>query len=326
MKPVLDSRLVAAVVVTFLLPACAPDAPPPLDIPTWAKVAPEQIAEAKKHGVPVAFENELGMRFVLIPAGTFLMGSPEDEEGRQDDETQHEVTISKPFYISIHEVTNADFRRMRPNHPYTVGLQRDAQPVVGVRWMGAAFYAEWMTERDENRTYRLPTEAEWEYACRAGTTGPYAWGDSDVEELRKADAQNPLGADVLERSGWPKTDGPWYTARVGAYPPNRWGLHEMHGNASEWCTTPYGRYPPGPLTDPLGPEVMPQSMWWPPLSEKPGGRGSRTAGPLFVVRGGSWRSTRVDIRSAKRSHQHANRTRPYALGFRLVSPLPNKAE
>ena len=85
-------------------------------VPDWAKVAPDQIVEAKKHGVPVAFENDIGMRFVLIPAGTFTMGSPEDEEGRDDDETQHEVTITKPFYMQTTEVTNGQYRRLKPSH------------------------------------------------------------------------------------------------------------------------------------------------------------------------------------------------------------------
>ena len=101
------SRGGAAVILlllALLLAACGPDEAPEVEVPSWAHVAPEQIAEAKKHGVPVAFENDLGMRFVLIPAGTFLMGSPEDEEGRDDDETQHEVTISQPFYMQITEV------------------------------------------------------------------------------------------------------------------------------------------------------------------------------------------------------------------------------
>ena len=94
-----------------LVAGCGGDnTPTAVPVPYWGKVAPEQIAEAKEHGVPVAFENDLGMRFVLIPAGTFLMGSPEDEEGRDEDEVPHEVTISKPYYMSLHEVTNRRFR------------------------------------------------------------------------------------------------------------------------------------------------------------------------------------------------------------------------
>jgi len=120
-------RLVALLALALLVASCGDKAPAPpveaateadaqAEVPSWAKVAPEQIAEAKKHGVPVAFENDLGMRFVLIPAGTFLMGSPEDEEGRGDDETQHEVTISRPFYMSICEITNGTYHRFRKWH------------------------------------------------------------------------------------------------------------------------------------------------------------------------------------------------------------------
>ena len=169
-------RVAVAIILLPLLSmaACGSDQPKPAAVlPPWARVAPEQLAEAKKHGVPVAFENDIGMRFVLIPAGTFVMGSPEDEEGRDDDEVQHKVTITKPCYMQVTEVTNRQYKQFRANHASstaTKDLDGDDQPAVRVSLADCAAFAAWLGERDTARTYRLPTEAEWEYACRAGTT------------------------------------------------------------------------------------------------------------------------------------------------------------
>ena len=213
--------------------------------PAWAKVAPEQIAEAKKHGVPVAFENDLGMRFVLIPAGTFLMGSPEDEKGRGDDEAQHKVTITKPYYMQITEVTNGQYRRFRADHDSgsldVDSLDGDLQPVGSLAWSDAAAFAEWIGSQDEGRAYRHPSEAEWEYACRAGTMTRFSFGDPEQDEFvlhgRFFDRNSPFesapGSLGARRA---------VAARVGTYPPNRWGLHDMHGNVREHVSDFYARY------------------------------------------------------------------------------------
>ena len=236
-------RVAVAVVLLAMLSvvACGGDETYPaktVEVPSWAKVAPEQIAEAKKHGVPVAFENDLGMRFVLIPAGTFLMGSPADEEEREDDETQHEVTITKPYYMSIHEVTNGQYRRLKANHKcrecagHTINA--DAQPVVDVSHAEAEDYARWLSHKDEDRGYELPTEARWEYACRAGTTTRYWWGEPRSEAGRHANV-----LDLAAKRAWSDTrkftfinteDGHAVAAPVGSYQPNGWGLYDTLGN------------------------------------------------------------------------------------------------
>ena len=154
-------------------------------VPSWAHVAPEQIAEARKYGVPVAFENSIGMRFVLIPAGTFLMGSPEAEVGGGDREAQRQVVLTKPFYMQVTEVTNAQYLRCVPSHPtrslYNCGLAPERLPASWITWYAATEFAAWLREREPSRLYALPTEAQWEYACRAGSRGRFWWGDSEAE-------------------------------------------------------------------------------------------------------------------------------------------------
>ena len=185
----------------------------PEAVPDWAKVSDAQKAAAKEAGVPVAFENAIGMRFVLIPAGTFLMGSPATEEGRDGDEVQHEVVLTKPFYLGVTEVTNAQYRRFRADHDSGAykdeGLNGDDQPVVRVSWDDAVAFAEWLSGQDGGRTYRLPTEAEWEWACRAGTRTRYWWGDAEEEGWKYANANDPKTKEAFgfDWDGWPKDDG-----------------------------------------------------------------------------------------------------------------------
>ena len=191
---------------------------------------------------------DLCPEMVMLPAGTFLMGSPENEEGRFDNEgPQHEVTISQPFAIGKYEVTFEEYDhfaeatgREKPNDEGWGGGKR---PVINVGWEDANAYCAWL-----GQGYRLPTEAEWEYAARAGTTTRYSLGD-DIT------TQQVNFSNVLAK-----------TADVGSYPANPWGLLDMHGNVWEWVADWYGDYPAGAATDPEGP----------------------TNGPFRVVRGGSW--------------------------------------
>ena len=278
--------------------------------PLWASVSPEQIAEAKKHGVPVAFENDLGMRFVLIPAGTFLMGSPKDEEGRVDGEVQHEVWISQPFYMQTTETTNWQYRAWRPKHeslPCDLGLfDTDTQPVVEVAWRGAVDFAKWLSTSGGS-TYRLPTEPEWEWACRAGAPSIYFWGVSPnhaylyVNGLEEA-TRLALG-ESCDMIGFPRDDGHRLSAPVGEpRRPNAWGLYDMLGNVSEWCADRYGPYQVrSPAQNPSGP----------------------SDGGARVVRGGSWLSHRRCVRSAYRSGARPD-TECVHIGFRLVVPLAGK--
>jgi formylglycine-generating enzyme required for sulfatase activity len=190
---------------------------------------------------------------VLIPAGTFTMGSPTTEEGRDDDETQHEVALTRPYYLGITEVTNAQYRRFKKDHHsgwyFGKSLDGDEQPVVYVSMRDATAFAEWLRVRDGCRPYRLPTEAEWEHACRAGTSTPFWWGATITSEQANYDAREPYsgGATSLYRG---------VSVNVGSLPPNPWGLHEVHGNAGEFCSDFNCASSTSPETDPGGSAYM----------------------------------------------------------------------
>ena len=195
------------------------------------------------------FTSALGMKFVRVEAGTFVMGQGEaaprerkEWEVRDWDEAPaHRVKISRPFYLGVCEVTNAEYERFDPAHKKYRGKDsvsiKDNEPVVYVTWQEANDFCLWLSKQ-EGKPYRLPTEAEWEYACRAGTTTAYHTGDS----LSPEHANLGVGRDgkLLK------------TAPVGSYKPNAWGLHDMHGNVAEWCLDWYGPYAAGEQTDPVG--------------------------------------------------------------------------
>ncbi len=239
------------VAVFLALASCGKDAPSkgaPVAaasaVPGWALVSKEQVAEAERLTVPVAFENAIGMRFVLIPAGTFMMGSPAEEESRDETETLHEVTLTKAYYLQTTDVTNRQYRRFRRDHHSGDmegrSLDGEEQPVVSVSWEDSTAFTRWLSHEAPGFTYRLPPEAEWERACRAGTSTAFWWGSSASTERANFAA-------------WPKRG---VTVPVATLPAGPWGLHDMHGNASEWCADRYDDldYPPGPATDPVGPE------------------------------------------------------------------------
>jgi formylglycine-generating enzyme required for sulfatase activity len=180
------------------------------------------------------------MRFVLIPAGTFTMGSPRTQWGRNENEAQRDVEIARAFYLAVTEVTNGQYRAFRPPHPAQrhldgIALDADEQPACGVSVEEAEGFCAWLAERD-GRAYRVPTEAEWEYACRAGTTTRSYWGDA-LDGLGRFE-------NACERAAhakWPSwncldshDDGFAGPAPVASFLPNPWGLHDMLGNASEW--------------------------------------------------------------------------------------------
>ena len=172
----------------------------------------------------------IGMQFKLIPAGAFTMGQGEEA---------HEVTLTKPFKMGVHEVTQAQYEQVMGVNPSE--YKGAANPVEKVSWKDAIEFcrklSELPAEKAAGNVYRLPTEAEWEYACRAGTTTNYNFGDDEPE---------------FERYGWYDKNAGEKTHPVGSKQPNAWGLYDMHGNVCEWCQDWYGDYPSGSVIDPTG--------------------------------------------------------------------------
>ncbi len=253
-----------------------------------------------------------GMDFVYIQPGDFVMGSPEDEEGREETETQHRVTLYRGFFMQVTEVTVDQWRAFVEDSGYKSTAtetgcmvlkdgewdvrkgyhwekpgfsQQGDHPVTCVSWKDADAFARWLSQKAEG-TFRLPTEAEWEYACRAGSAARFYWGDK--AECNRANFGNSWTNECRRKE-------PLRTVKVGSYQPNQWGLYDMHGNAWEWTHDWFADYPEGPVTDPTGPE-------W----------GERRA-----VRGGSWWSYSRFCRSAARVRNSPDQAF-HTLGFRLV--------
>ena len=226
------------------------------------------------------FTNSIGMKFVLVPAGTFQMGSTKDEQpDRGDDERQHWVTISRPFYLQTTEVTQGQYQRvMRKNPSHFHGENR---PVERVSWDDAQKFIKKLNQMEKTDKYRLPTEAEWEYACRAGSTTRFCFGDDEAK---------------LGEYAWYGENSGSKTRPVKQKKPNAWGLFDMHGNVYEWCQDWYGEYPAGPVTDPTGPAS---------------GRGR-------VLRGGSWYFDARCARSALRNYNRYPGFRDCNIGFRVA--------
>lgn len=225
------------------------------------------------------YVNSIDMKFAYIPAGSFLMGSPFDEKGHQSDEFPHQVTLTHPFRISITEVTQFQWKAVvNVNRSNFSG---DGLPVEKVGWQEAVLFCKKLSEK-EVKTYRLPTEAEWEYACRSGSTKPFS------------------GSGNLDQIAWYADNSLDTTHPVGSKLPNAWGLYDMHGNVSEWCLDSYNpEYPNTIVNNPTGPE----------------------AGTYRVIRGGAWDSFPVACRSAARSSAPASYQFKQT-GFRVVMEIP----
>jgi formylglycine-generating enzyme required for sulfatase activity len=235
------------------------------------------------------YTNSIEMSFALISAGTFTMGSPLNELGRDDDETQHEVTLTKSFYLQTTEVTQGQWRAVMGYNPSSFSDCGDNCPVEEVSWRDVQQFITKLNEREATDTYRLPTEAEWEYACRAGSTTAFANGDI---------TETGCGYDPnLDAMGWYCYNSS-ETHPVAQKAPNAWGLYDMHGNVWEWCMDWYGDYPTDPVTDPIGP----------------------TSGTDRVMRGGSWTS---DARNCRSAYRNAGYPDDYYddYGFRVVKDL-----
>ncbi len=195
-------------------------------------------------------EAAFGLQMVALPPGEFLMGSPASEIGRGDDETQHRVRITQPFWIGRYPVTLAEYQAVMGENPSH--FKGDRRPVACVDWHQAMEFCARVTERaradgslPEGLTFRLPTEAEWEYACRAGTAGAF----NDGSSCTKPDGKDP----ALMRLGWFRENSKSETHPVGEKVPNAWGLFDMHGNVFQWCLDGLRAYADQPVNDPLGP-------------------------------------------------------------------------
>jgi formylglycine-generating enzyme required for sulfatase activity len=248
--------------------------------------------------------------FVRIPAGTFVMGSPTTEKERVSDETQHTVTISYDFYMSKYEVTQREYLEVMGNNPswFTTKDGRSKpidpdlnRPVETVTWDEATDYCGKVTDSEQAAgrlpagwVYRLPTEAEWEYACRAGTSTPFHHGS----DLRSGMANFFGEQEYVGGTGSVRNPNGTYLTRtttVGSYAPNAFGLYDMHGNIWEWCLDWFGDYPSGNVTDPRG----------------------LATGSRRVHRGGAWGMDGRLCRSAARAGAPPS-NRYYVMGFRVV--------
>jgi formylglycine-generating enzyme required for sulfatase activity len=238
------------------------------------------------------------MKLVYIAPAEFLMGSPENEQDRMDDEFQHSVRLTKGFYLGVTEVTQGQWQAVMDTN--RSAFPGDAnRPIDMVSWEHAVAFCQKLSER-EGKEYRLPTEAEWEYACRAGTTTRFSFGDQDDALYRYGNCRDGSTTNGLQGQDLNNRDGHENTAPVGSYQCNGWGLYDMHGNVWEWCADWYDpKYPSGTVADPSGP----------------------ASGTSRVLRGGSWSRHSFSCRSARRYARYPSVFDP-TTGFRVVySPL-----
>ncbi len=234
------------------------------------QAAPSQKVPPKKKNA----DAKVNLEMVLIPAGTFMMGSPPDEKYRSSEETLHQVTITRPFYMSKYEITQEQWYKVMGNYPNVMEKRGGRYPVENLNWWQALAFTNALSRREGKKEcyrlidctespysplicqnvkfaglscsgYRLPTEAEWEYAARAGTTTPYSTGEWISTEQANFDGDCQSSR---------KHGVPLHTMEVGSYPPNPWGLYDMHGNVYEMVWDSWSRYPESAVKDPVGPE------------------------------------------------------------------------
>ena len=276
------------------LPGSASETPPSQsssDAPSSQPTTPADVSvtqPAKELAIDLG--NNVSMKLALIPAGKFMMGSPKDEEAREgygmrlmllgpvDNESpRHEVTISKPFYMGAYLVTQEQYEQVMGKNP-SESNKGPQYPVENVNWYDADEFCKKLSQQT-GKNVHLPTEAQWEYACRAGTTTPFNTG-----KTISTDQANYKGEEVY--GDGKKGENRGKTTPVDAFKPNAWGLYDMHGNVYQWCADWYGKdyYAKGHNIDPVGPPTGPE----------------RTTNGLKILRGGSWFSPPQECRSAYR--------------------------
>jgi formylglycine-generating enzyme required for sulfatase activity len=317
---------------------------------TAAKSAQKQCAERLK--TPVISTNSLGMKLTLIPPGEFQMASPKSERERHVNEQQHRVRITKPFYLGLYEVTQREFEQVMGRNPSefsnsggqteaATGVDTSRNPVENVTWYDAVEFCNKLSKKEGRRPYyriadiereadgwikdakvsveggggyRLPTEAQWEYACRAGTTTPFNFGTANNGALSNCNGNGPYGTEEQGPAlGW--------TVPVGSYRPNAFGLYDMHGNVWEWCWDVFDEayYKHSPESDPAGPSRTPKVVRknsktrHSPTSDPAGPSGASDR----VMRGGAWCALALECRAAHRGwnlpgHRYNDR------GFRVA--------
>jgi formylglycine-generating enzyme required for sulfatase activity len=239
---------------------------------------------------PNTITNSIGMKLLHIPKGTFTMGSPIEEEGADNDEEQHQVTISKDYCLGVTEVTQGQYEKVmgtNPSHFQKRVIRKSdssMHPVERVSWEDAVEFCKKLSdlpeEKKAGRVYRLPTEAEWEYACRAGTKTTFSFGE-------RSNASGDYA--------WCQENSDLLSHPVGEKKPNAWGLYDMQGNVLEWCSDWYGEYPKVAVSDPAGPRE----------------------GSSRVVRGGGLYDVAAVCRSAERGRGGPS-IRDDFIGFRVA--------
>jgi formylglycine-generating enzyme required for sulfatase activity len=254
-----------------------------------AKVSFSKLPDAKVKKLRVLLNDLVKTEMILVEAGTFMMGSPESEPGRFTDETQHEVTISKPYYLAVTELTTAQFGEVMESDE-----NKGSKPAKA-SWFDAVKYTEVLSLHSGYR-FRLPTEAEWEYACRAGTTTANFTGKNITGKYANFNTREP-GIELG-------------TKEVAQTLPNPWGFYDMPGNKFEWCSDILADYPLGPVTDPTGPSLD-------------SGNGINTASRR-VLRGAQSGSSWDFVRSAARYGYKPKVSNGFRLVLEVEKPLKSR--
>jgi formylglycine-generating enzyme required for sulfatase activity len=235
--------------------------------------------------VTVGLADDAKMKFAFIPPGSFLMGSPENEDERSEDEVQHRVTLAKGYWLGIYPVTQAQWQAVVGTDPSE--FKGADLPVETVSWDDCGQFCKLLGEKT-GKHFRLPSEAEWEYACRAGTTTPFSFGETLSTDRANYDGNYTYG-------NGNKGEFREKTTPVSKFYANAWGMHDMHGNVWEWCSDWYGSMDKDNIKDPKGPQ----------------------SGDARVLRGGSWSNVPWNCRAAYR-RRNGPGYRYGSYGFRVL--------